>query len=106
MQSELLAELPDEMFSFSLLGSTPTLLAPRLGRLALAGRKPIQTPNHVPITSRGALPHMSHDMMNEQMSIGTLYAAFEDCELGSTQFQLQYQPMSIRKLTTLLVGAV
>ncbi|PGH32373.1 queuine tRNA-ribosyltransferase [[Emmonsia] crescens] len=78
MQSELLAELPDEMFSFSLLGSTPTLLAPRLGRLALAGRKPIQTPNHVPITSRGALPHMSHDMMNEQMSIGTLYAAFED----------------------------
>ncbi|KAL2366365.1 hypothetical protein RJZ56_000624 [Blastomyces dermatitidis] len=78
MKRELFAELPEEMFSFSLLGSAPTLLAPRLGRLALAGRKPTQTPNHVPISSRGALPHMSHDMMNERMSIGSLYAAFED----------------------------
>ncbi|PGG96716.1 hypothetical protein AJ79_09486 [Helicocarpus griseus UAMH5409] len=78
MQSELLAELPDEMFSFSLLGSAPTLLAPRLGRLALAGRKPIQTPNYVPITSRGALPHVSHDMMNERLPVDSLYAGFED----------------------------
>ncbi|KAK2794731.1 hypothetical protein FQN52_007501 [Onygenales sp. PD_12] len=78
MQSELLAELPDEMFSFSLLSSAPTLLAPRLGRLALAGRKAIQTPNYVPITSRGALPHVSQDMMKEHTPIGSLYAAFED----------------------------
>ncbi|OJD13367.1 hypothetical protein AJ78_06179 [Emergomyces pasteurianus Ep9510] len=92
MQPELLAELPDEMFGFSLLASTPTLLAPRLGRLALAGRKPIQTPNHVPITSRGALPHMSHDMMNERMSIGSLYAAFEDfAEKGPKSIPAIYQ---------------
>ncbi|EEH42709.1 uncharacterized protein PADG_07529 [Paracoccidioides brasiliensis Pb18] len=78
MQSELLAELPDEMFSFSLLGSPPILLAPRLGRLALLGRKAIQTPNFVPITSRGALPHVSHDLMNEQLPISSLYTAFED----------------------------
>lgn len=89
MQPESLAELPDEMFSFSLLGFTPTLLAPRLGRLALTGRKPIQTPNHVPITSRGVLPHVSHDIMNDRMSIGSLYAAFEDCKMDSCRFNFQ-----------------
>ncbi|EER41156.1 tRNA-guanine transglycosylase [Histoplasma capsulatum var. duboisii H88] len=92
MQPESLAELPDEMFSFSLLGFTPTLLAPRLGRLALTGRKPIQTPNHVPITSRGVLPHVSHDIMNDRMSIGSLYAAFEDfAEKGHRSIPPIYQ---------------
>ena len=77
MKSDLLSESPGEMFG--LLDSAPTLLAPRLGRLALPSRKPLLTPNYVPITSRGALPHVAHDVMRDHMSIGCLYVGLEDC---------------------------
>ncbi|PGH27149.1 hypothetical protein AJ80_01105 [Polytolypa hystricis UAMH7299] len=78
MQAGSLAELPDEMFSFTLLNATPAVLAPRLGRLAIAGRKIIQTPAYVGIMSRGALPHITQDMMETNMSVGGLYAGLED----------------------------
>ena len=75
------AESPGEMFSFSLLGCEASLLTPRLGRLALAGRKPIETPNYLPTSSRGAVPHTTQDVMREHMSVSGLYLALEDCTL-------------------------
>lgn len=74
-------ELPDEMFRFSLLGGEASLLTPRLGRLALSGRKPIETPHYIPISSRGALPHTTHDVMRDHMPVSGLYLALEDCKL-------------------------
>jgi hypothetical protein len=71
------------MFNFSLLGSAAAVLAPRLGRLSIAGRKPISTPNYVPLTSRGAVPHLSHDVMRDNTSISSLFIGLEDCTYGA-----------------------
>ncbi|EFR01221.1 queuine tRNA-ribosyltransferase [Nannizzia gypsea CBS 118893] len=78
MATDIPSDQPEEMLSFSLLSHQPTHLAPRLGRLCRVGRKPILTPGYLPITSRGVLPHVSHDNIKEHMSIGSLYVALED----------------------------
>lgn len=52
----------------------------RLGELALAGRKKVQTPNNFPLTSRGSLPHLSQDMMRDYAPVAGIYTALEDCE--------------------------
>ncbi|KAJ5176824.1 uncharacterized protein N7482_002701 [Penicillium canariense] len=75
MDSEL--SLPHEM-TFSTLGSAAPVLAPRVGKLALAGRQTISTPAHVPLTSRGAVPHISHDMVRKETAINSLYIGLED----------------------------
>lgn len=79
MATDIPSDQPEKMLSFSLLSHSPTQLAPRLGRLSRVGRKPILTPGYLPITSRGVLPHVSHDNIKEHMSIGSLYVALEDC---------------------------
>ncbi|KAL4923741.1 tRNA-ribosyltransferase family protein [Aspergillus undulatus] len=67
------------MLNFHLLGSSAAVLSPRLGRLAIAGRKPISTPHYVPLTSRGVVPHLAHDVMRDSTTIGSLYIGLEDC---------------------------
>ncbi|KAM5441551.1 putative tRNA-guanosine(34) preQ1 transglycosylase [Microsporum ferrugineum] len=79
MAPDIPSNQPEGMLSFSLLAHPPTQLAPRLGRLCRVGRKPILTPGYVPITSRGVLPHVTHDNIKEHLSIGSLYIALEDC---------------------------
>lgn len=66
--------------SFSLLESAAPILAPRVGKLALPARKAISTPHHVPLTSRGTVPHIAHDVMRDHTAINSLYAGLEDCE--------------------------
>ncbi|KAF3479511.1 tRNA-guanine transglycosylase family protein [Arthroderma uncinatum] len=78
MATDTPSDKPEEMLTFSLLTHPPTQLAPRLGRLCRVGRKTILTPGYVPITSRGVLPHVTHDNIKEHMSIGSLYVALED----------------------------
>ncbi|KAL2846099.1 tRNA-guanine(15) transglycosylase-like protein [Aspergillus pseudoustus] len=73
MGSDNTEDSPNEMFKFSLLGSAAAVLAPRLGRLAIAGRKPISTPHYVPLTSRGMVPHLAHDVMRDSTAIGSLF---------------------------------
>lgn len=68
-----------EMFNFNLLGSSASILTPRVGRLTIAGRKPISTPHYIPLTSRGAVPHLAHDVMRYNTSIGSLFVGLEDC---------------------------
>jgi hypothetical protein len=80
MDPETSPSTPHAMVNFTLLTpSTASVLTPRLGTLAFAGRKPISTPNFVPLTSRGAVLHVSHDVMREQTAIGSLYFGLEDC---------------------------
>ncbi|KAJ5570897.1 Queuine tRNA-ribosyltransferase [Penicillium sp. DV-2018c] len=64
--------------SFTVLASTAPVLAPRVGKLAIAGRKTIATPHHVPLTSRGTVPHVAHDVMRQHTEINSLYAGLED----------------------------
>ncbi|KAJ5179309.1 hypothetical protein N7492_002519 [Penicillium capsulatum] len=64
--------------TFSILDSAATILAPRVGSLALAGRKTISTPHYVPLTSRGAVSHIAHDVMRKNTEINSFYLGLED----------------------------
>lgn len=59
--------------------SSPGGLAARVGKFVLPNRKPIQTPHYITITSRGAVPHISPDIVRNSTSIGSLYVGLEDC---------------------------
>jgi hypothetical protein len=73
-----LDELPPEMIEFTLLKATGGL-APRLGRLSLAGRKTIETPAFVGNTSRGVIPHVSQDNFRKSVGLNGVYVPLEDC---------------------------
>ncbi|KAJ5795223.1 hypothetical protein N7457_001822 [Penicillium paradoxum] len=64
--------------SFSVLTSTAPTLAPRVGKLVIPGRKTIATPHHVPLTSRGTVPHIAHDVMRQHTAINSIYTGLED----------------------------
>jgi queuine tRNA-ribosyltransferase subunit QTRTD1 len=72
------SQLPHEMLDFALLKTTGAL-APRLGRLTLAGRKPILTPALLNNTSRGVVPHISQDNFAKYVGSNGVYVALEDC---------------------------
>ncbi|PYH42714.1 tRNA-ribosyltransferase family protein [Aspergillus saccharolyticus JOP 1030-1] len=75
MAPESSSQSPQEMLNFT---STASILTPRLGRLVVAGRKPISTPHYIPLTSRGVVPHVTHDLMRDQTAIGSLFVGLED----------------------------
>ncbi|PHH62191.1 hypothetical protein CDD81_7385 [Ophiocordyceps australis] len=51
---------------------------PRLGRVAFPGRKAIDTPSFIAVTSRGAVPHLTPDNLDQHTSVGAAYMALED----------------------------
>ncbi|KAI2466543.1 tRNA-guanine transglycosylase [Annulohypoxylon bovei var. microspora] len=51
---------------------------PRVGRLALPKRKTIDTPNFLGLTSRGAIPHMTPDVIAKHTELNGSYMALED----------------------------
>ena len=84
MEPETLSRPQDEMLNFTLLNpTTSSTLTPRLGNLAITGRKTISTPHYIALTSRGAVPHIAHDVMQKQTAIGSLYFGLEDCRSHS-----------------------
>lgn len=87
-------EATSPAMSFSLLGSGAPVLAPRVGTLALPGRKTIATPHHVPLTSRGTVPHIAHDVMRDRTAINSIYAGMEDCEPASIPQVLCSKPLT------------
>ncbi|PPJ58220.1 hypothetical protein CBER1_10208 [Cercospora berteroae] len=69
-----LHQLPDDMFH--VIRSTGT--AARLGRLALPGRRILDTPHYLANTSRGVVPHITQDTFARDTDINGLYIALED----------------------------
>lgn len=67
------------MVSFNILGSPASIMAPRAGSLSIAGRKALSTPHYIPLTTRGSVSHIAHDVMRDQTSISSLYIGLEDC---------------------------
>ncbi|KAH8664394.1 tRNA-guanine(15) transglycosylase-like protein [Xylariales sp. PMI_506] len=64
---------------FKLLSvSSAQAAAPRLGKLAIRGRKTMETPNYVGITSRGAIPHITPDVLMRHTEIPGAYFGLED----------------------------
>ncbi|KAF2845039.1 tRNA-guanine transglycosylase [Plenodomus tracheiphilus IPT5] len=72
-----LGQLPPEMLDFTLL-KTAGALAPRLGRLSLAGRRTMLTPDFIGNTSRGVIPHVSQDNFRKSVGVAGVYVALED----------------------------
>lgn len=70
-------ESTNPMFSFRLLQSKHTA-GPRLGRLVCRNVQ-IDTPAFIAPTSRGVVPHLSHDNLRDHTDIRGVYAALEDC---------------------------
>ncbi|KAJ5191551.1 uncharacterized protein N7498_010536 [Penicillium cinerascens] len=68
---------PSEM-TFSVLSSAAPVLAPRVGKLAIPGRQAISTPHFIPLTTRGAVSHIAHDVMRKETAINSLYIGLED----------------------------
>ncbi len=54
--------------------------AARLGRLALAGRRGIDTPNFFAVASRGVVPHITPDNVGKHLQTGGAFMALEDCK--------------------------
>jgi hypothetical protein len=52
----------------------------RLGTLSLPKRRPIDTPNFIGLTARGAVPHLTPDNVSRRSELGGVYIALEDCE--------------------------
>lgn len=71
-----LHQLPNDMFH--VIRSTGT--AARLGRLALPGRRILDTPHYLANTSRGVVPHITQDTFVRDTNLSGLYIALEDCE--------------------------
>lgn len=81
-----------ENMAFSVLGSSAPVMAPRVGKLALAGRKTLSTPHYVPLTSRGTVPHIAHDMLRKETAINSLYVGLEDCVYPNIPFMAHSYP--------------
>lgn len=73
-----LDQLPPEMIEFTLLKTTGAL-APRLGRISLAGRRTVLTPGFIANTSRGVVPHVSPDNFRKSVDVSGVYIPLEDC---------------------------
>ena len=57
----------------------PNIVGSRLGRLYARGRKELETPDFLAVSSRGVVPHISPDVV-ANTQIGGLHMALEDCK--------------------------
>lgn len=69
----------DDMSEFRILQSSSSSTRSRLGQLLVRGRKTIETPHYVAPTSRGVVPHISHDMLKRHTNVTSVYLGLEDC---------------------------
>ncbi|TVY84056.1 Queuine tRNA-ribosyltransferase accessory subunit [Lachnellula suecica] len=53
-------------------------VGPRLGRLGVKGRRDLETPSFLAISSRGAVSHLSPDVVSAHSQIGGVHMALED----------------------------
>jgi hypothetical protein len=68
------------IFTAAALEETNANSSARLGKLAMKGRKVIETPNFLAVASRGVVPHITPDVISQHTSIGGVHMALEDCK--------------------------
>ncbi len=78
-----------KLFSVVIKPTESPLNKSRLGKLQFPKRKVVETPHYLALTSRGAVPHLSQDMMRDHTSISGVYTALEDCESPSAELLSQ-----------------
>jgi hypothetical protein len=67
-------------FTVNASGVITTESNARAGKLTLKGRKGLDTPNFLGICSRGAIPHVTPDVLSEHTEVKGVHMALEDCE--------------------------
>lgn len=65
----------------------------RLGTLSLPKRRPIDTPNFIGLTARGAVPHLTPDNISKLSELGGVYVALEDCKSVPTHLPPSQQTL-------------
>lgn len=93
--AEKLSQMPDEMIKFT-IDSALQRGSARLGNLIVKNRASIATPNYVSTTSRGVVPHLSHDNLSRHTKIKSMYFGLEDCEYTSGMVQPQADSADIK----------
>ena len=67
--------------SFNIVGThNSSASGPRLGRFSVEGRRPVETPSYIAITSRGLIPHLTPDNVKQCTLVPGIYLALEDCK--------------------------
>jgi len=74
------------MFSFNILPS-PSIAgtSARIGRLIVSKGYVLDTPTFISQSSRGVVPHLSHDTLRNHTNIKGVYTALEDCSSSPTR---------------------
>ncbi|KAK0719938.1 tRNA-guanine(15) transglycosylase-like protein [Lasiosphaeris hirsuta] len=67
--------------------------AARLGRMALAGRRSVDTPNYLAVASRGVVPHMTPDNVGKYLHSGGVYMALEEVIERPQQYSKRQTPI-------------
>ena len=79
LEADSPARLSDAMLKFVLEHAASSETAARLGQLTAWGRPTINTPHYIAPTSRGVIPHLSHDNLQKHTRISAVYVPLEDC---------------------------
>jgi len=78
LEADSPARLSDAMLKFVLEHAASSETAARLGQLTAWGRPTINTPHYIAPTSRGVIPHLSHDNLQKHTRISAVYVPLED----------------------------
>lgn len=70
----------------------------RVGTISVHRRSPIQSPHYLALSSRGAVPHVSQDMMRDNTALMGVYVGLEDCESCRATGMSLYRTKLIRSL--------
>ncbi|KAK3994711.1 putative queuine tRNA-ribosyltransferase [Cladorrhinum sp. PSN332] len=65
----------------------------RPGRLSFPGRRPIETPNYIAVTSRGCLPHLTPDNVAKHIKSSGTYMSLEDFIEKPQQYASRVPPI-------------
>jgi hypothetical protein len=79
LEADSPARGPKAMLKFVIEHATSSETAARLGQLTARGRPAINTPHYIAPTSRGVIPHLSHDNLQKHTRISAAYVPLEDC---------------------------
>ena len=72
--------IPIKTMSFNIKFSKVIGNGPRLGNLSTQTHNEIKTPHYIALSSRGAIPHISQDMLHDNTAVRGVFVALEDCE--------------------------
>ena len=72
--------IPIKTMKFDIKSSKAIGNGGRLGNLSTQTHNEIETPHYIALSSRGAIPHISQDILHDNTAVRGVFVALEDCE--------------------------